>query len=223
MAHAAPSPGFRPPVTLSPNESVVLPPRQRLRGRAWIALLALLLLAFEPSLRVARASNAETAQTETEYGIKAKCLGLFVTNYIKWPETAFKAKDAPFVIAILGKDPFGKLLSELLKGKKVAEHPIKIVNFPDVEKLQECQLLFVPSASEKQLAKVAEYYKDKPTLIVSESVASIGIGAHIGLYIEESKLSFTVNVPAAKQTKLEFSSELLKLAKKPKEQKGKDA
>ncbi len=160
-----------------------------------------------------RAATVEVAVAEvTEYTLKAQFVERF-TRYVKWPDTAMPEKTTPFVVAVVGKDPFGKSLEELLKDRKVAEHPIKIAHFASVDALApECQLLFVPRAQEKQLEKIGKFYKDKPVLIVAESSAAARNGAHIGLYLEQSSLRFVINNPVAKQANLEISSELLKLA-----------
>ena len=213
MSHLSPLTGCRIPVTFPRSVSSVSPPGFRPRSRAWILLFVLLLFAAEPFLRSARALGVDAAQEFSEYEVKARCLGLYVTRYIKWPEASFKEKDSPFVIAVLGKDPFGPSLTTVMKGRKAGEHPIKVVAIASIDELLDCQLLFMPSASEKQLPKVLEFYKDKSTLIVAESALAAENGAHVGMYLEKSKLSFTINAVAAKHAKLELSSELLKLAK----------
>ena len=163
------------------------------------------------------ASSRAPPQVATEYELKAQFLLRFATTYVKWPETTFEDKTKPFVIAVLDTNPFGKSLNNLLKDKKVGEHPIKLVHFVSIDALGDCQLLYVPTAREKQLEKISKFYKGKPTLIVAESEAAADNGAHIGIFLENSKLQFAINPSAAKLEKIEISSELLKLARiKPK-------
>lgn len=180
-----------------------------------LLLAAMTAMIFWASARITnvRAATAPAVDAEvTEYTLKAQFVERF-TRYVKWPETALPEKATPFVVAVLGKDPFGKSLEDLLKDRKVAEHPIKLVHFASVDALvPQCQLLFVPRAQEKQLEKIAQFYRDMPVLIVAESSTAARNGAHIGMYLEQSSLRFVINNQAAKQASLEISSELLKLA-----------
>jgi hypothetical protein len=185
-----------------------------LKFASWIVAIALGMLVADPRAESLRAASREVvAQGTGEYDLKAQFLLRFATPYVKWPETAFEEKTSPFVIAVLGKDPFGKALDELLKDKQVGDHPIKLVRFASVDALERCHMLFVPEAQEKQLKKISEFCKDKPILIVAESAAAAENGAHIGFYLEKSRVRFAIKPSAAKQVKLEISSELLKLAK----------
>jgi hypothetical protein len=184
------------------------------RGIVVAGCIALTCLALPPRESNARVTLAVAAVQDTgEYDLKAQFLLRFATPYVKWPETAFESKTSPFLVGILGKDPFGKSLDELMKEKKVGEHPIKIVRFEDVDELETCHMLFVPGSQEKQLEKVAKFAKHKPMLIVAESITAAQSGAHIGFYLEKSRVRFAINPTAAKQAKLDVSSELLKLAK----------
>ena len=179
-----------------------------------MGLFAAFLLTVDPRSVSARvAAPQANPQKRSEYEVKAASIHHFVTRYVKWPEATFKEKDAAFVVAVLGKDPFGKLLAEALKDKVVGEHPIKLVNFESLEKLEACQLLYVPATSEKLLPKVREFCAGKPIMLVVESIAELERGAQIGLPIENSKMRIAINLAAVKRAKLELSSELLKLAK----------
>jgi len=201
-----------PPRGRDVSASASLAGRMR-RARVGVALLALLLLALEPPRGAASVAPAQAVEQEgAEYLVKALAIGHFVTRYVKWPETAHKSKDSEFVVAVLGKDPFGKSLQEVLKGKKVGDHPIKVVSYASVDELEDCHLLFVPASSEKRLPKVLEFFKGKPTLLVCESIAPVRDGAHIAITIEKSKPKLTIHPAEAKRAKLELSSELLKLA-----------
>ena len=190
------------------------PPHLHLRVACW--LVALVALALLPAAHgtFARKGPASAQQQEpTEYDLKAIFLQRFATPYVKWPETAFEDQTSPFVVAVLGKNPFGKNLDRLFQTTKVGEHPCKVVYYESVADLKPCHMLFVTQAHEKDLKKIGEFRKDKPILIVAESIAAAQTGAHIGFYMDKSRLRFAINPTEAKAVKLEISSELLKLAK----------
>jgi hypothetical protein len=183
--------------------------------------LAPLLLATPPLAQGAVSLQSTAEQARTEYEVKAASISLFITRYIKWPEKDFPDKQAPFVVAVLGKDPFGKSLSDALKNKKFGTHPVELVAFEDIEALKECHLLFVPEDSDKQLPELLKFYKGKSTLLVGESLSIAESGVSIGCWIENARIRFAINNAAAKRAKLELSSELLKLAKPVEDKAGK--
>jgi hypothetical protein len=51
------------------------------------------------------------------YKIKAAFLFNF-TQFIDWPAATFPVADSPFVIGVLGEDPFGPYLDETVAGEK---------------------------------------------------------------------------------------------------------
>src|SRR5436190_15611014 len=86
-----------------------------------------------------------SAQQPLEYQVKAAFL-LNFAKFIEWPPSVFNAPDAPLVLCILGEDPFGPALDqvvagEVVNGRKVAVERIKRAPAP-----QSCQVLFVSGA-----------------------------------------------------------------------------
>ena len=65
-------------------------------------LLLRLSSAAEPKSKLAR-----------ENDLKAVFLFNF-TQFVEWPDTTFSDPTAPFVIGVLGEDPFGKSLNDVV-------------------------------------------------------------------------------------------------------------
>jgi hypothetical protein len=185
---------------------------QRTRAIAFVGLLCVLAVCRERTSPVTCEPIRAEAATSNEYAIKAAYIHNFA-RYVKWPDIAFKDADAPLYIAVLGQDPFGKVLDDTFKGKTSGTHPIEIKRFESMETLGDCHLLFVPSSEEKNLARLRESTKEKPILLVADSLSSAENGAHVGFYLEKSKVRFAINTESLKTSKLEASSELLKLAR----------
>ena len=61
------------------------------------------------------ASGSVSAQMD-EYSIKAGYLYNF-SKYVQWPEGTFPTPETPFVICIVGEDPFGGRLDQAIAGK----------------------------------------------------------------------------------------------------------
>jgi len=80
------------------------------------ALIAVLLLGGVSLL-------ADTASKE--YQVKAVFLFNFA-NFVDWPAKSFPAAATPFVIGILGDNPFGTYLDDVVRGEKIANHPVEL-------------------------------------------------------------------------------------------------
>ncbi|MGH9611632.1 MAG: YfiR family protein, partial [Bryobacteraceae bacterium] len=67
-------------------------------------------------LSAQRASRA--ADAPLEYQVKAAFL-LNFTKFVEWPAAAFAASDSPIAICVLGDDPFGGALDQIVEGEVV--------------------------------------------------------------------------------------------------------
>lgn len=82
------------------------------------------------------------SKAKPEYHTKAAFL-LNFTRVIDWPSTAFSTVNAPFVIGVLGNNPFGAYIEELLKDEKAGKHPIIVRRYKSVQKIGNCHILFI--------------------------------------------------------------------------------
>src|ERR1700681_3665474 len=60
-------------------------------------------------------SSQARAQTSNEYQVKAAFLYNFA-KFVDWPAEAFGSSGAPFVIGVVGDDPFGGALDQAING-----------------------------------------------------------------------------------------------------------
>jgi hypothetical protein len=200
--------------------------------------LALPAFALAALLAAGAAAGGEGKPAESaEHEIKAAFL-LNFTKFVTWPDKAFEKPESPFVIGILGQDPFGATLDKMFEGKTFKDRKIEIRRFswperkgPDgkpregeaapagdealralARDLKACHLLFVCSSEEPRLPELAGMLKGAPVLTVGESedfAKRLGV---IGFFIEAKKVRFQINTDAAARAQLEISSRLLRLA-----------
>jgi hypothetical protein len=180
---------------------------------------ALLVLGFMTGPAQAPAAEAPppppTTAALTEYEIKAGYLYNFA-KLTEWPPESFPDSNAPFVLGILGEDPFGGALDSLA-GEPVKERKLAVKKFSSLSEVKDCHLLFISSSEKNNLARILEALKNKSVLTVSEAGSFLEMGGIIYFTTEESKpgkikVRFKVNLTAAKQAKLKISSQLLKVA-----------
>lgn len=147
-----------------------------------------------------------------EYQIKAAFLYNFA-QFVLWPETAFTNTDEPFRIGVLGDNPFGKALEEIVHGEKIQGRPIEIVESSSAEKMAGCQIVFVSKAQLPRFGSISSKLDSKPVLTVSEDTGFIQRGGIINFYRDGTKIRFEVNPDAADKKGLKLGSELLSLGK----------
>ena len=146
-----------------------------------------------------------------EYQVKAAFLYNF-TQFISWSPQAFSSATSPFVIGIVGEDPFGSYLDETVAGEKVDGHPIIVQRYKAGEKIGECQLLFFATGSAKENTEIINTLKDNKRLTVSDNREFMQQGGIIGLVTINNKVKIQVNLEAAQSADLTISSKLLRLA-----------
>ena len=147
----------------------------------------------------------------SEYELKAAFLYNFA-NFITWPSEVFARPDSAFVIGIVGTDPFGPTLEQVLNGQRWNGRPIAIVRFSHPQEIRAVQLLFVSESERKHWPEVQAAAGSASILTVSDMRDFCALGGMIQFVAEHNRLGFHMNVAAANRARLAVSSKLLKLA-----------
>lgn len=158
----------------------------------------------------AAASSAQKAPSR-EYQIKAVFLYNFA-QFVEWPAGAFPEAQAPLIIGVLGQDPFGGYLEEIVRGEKINEHPLLVQRYRDVSAAKNCHILFVNLTKADDLKQVFTSMKSQNTLLVGDASNFIQQGGMIRFFTENSKTRIQVNLETVKEAELVISSKLLRLA-----------
>jgi hypothetical protein len=151
------------------------------------------------------------AQPAPESSVKAVFIYNF-TRFVEWPETAFTASDAAFVIGIVGADPLGPVLLETVSGERVGTHPIRVQRFQQVSEVKGCHMLYI-SAKEPEKAKEAlASLPRQPMLIVGETPLFVKQGGMIRFINQNNKIRLEINPVNVRAAQLVISSKLLQVA-----------
>lgn len=154
-------------------------------------------------------------QIEDEYTMKSVFIeGL--TRSVTWPESSqMNDKSKPFIIGVIGKNPFGKNLYNVyieyknkIKGKRV-----EIRYFSSPDEIQGCHLLFISSSCKSYLADILAVTEDKPILTIGDTKGYGEKGVLVNLYITQRKLKFEINESEFHKTDLKLDSRILRYAK----------
>lgn len=146
-----------------------------------------------------------------EYQVKGAFLFQF-SQFTDWPEQAFSSPSSPFIIGILGKDPFGRFIDDLVLNEQVDGHPIVIKRYSGLKELEPSHILFVSKQLDAPLTEVLKHAETMSALTVSEIAGFAHQGGMVRFYIDNNKVKFQVNADAVKNAGLTMSSKLLRLA-----------
>jgi hypothetical protein len=99
------------------------------------------------------------ATVTSEYDLKAAFLFHFA-QFVEWPTDAFAGPGTPITIGVLGEDPFGPSLDELVAGERIRNRPLLIRRYRSVEQVDACHILFVSSSEMNQLGHIAPAFDE---------------------------------------------------------------
>ncbi len=183
----------------------------------------LMVLAASAALTPTPAVRAQEIDEAKALKVKAAYLYNFA-KFIQWPDNAFEDETTPFVIGVLGDDPFGQILDATVKAKKIAQRAVKIRRLRwsmqvDRAKLKDCHVLYISNSEQRRLKDILATLEDQPVLLVADIGGFASDGGMIGFVLENQRLIFEINREALEHTKLKASAKLLKLARivKPKD------
>ncbi len=171
-------------------------------GGARLIIIALLL--------ISKLSLSGQQAPTREYQLKAVFLFNF-TQFVEWPGNSFSSEQAPMVIGILGKDPFGTYLEEIIAGEKINGHPLHIQHFDNVDEVGRCQVLFINLTDATKRDQAISQLEGRNILTVSDATDFLQQGGMIRFFTKKDKINLQVNLQAAKSAELVISSKLLRL------------
>ena len=158
------------------------------------------------------AADTANLQAISEYQVKAAFLYNF-TKFVEWPAPSPAATNAPFVIGIVGNDPFGGTLDEVVKSGLAHGRPLQVKRLKKGEPLGDCQILFVSRSETEHLESLLKVIDRQPVLTVGDEEGDAARGIMINLIVVKGSVKMEINLQHAEQARLQISSKLLGLAK----------
>jgi len=196
----------------------------RMRSKICIFVVLVLILLAMPTTQVVEAAENK------EYQIKAAFLYNFI-KFVDWPKEKMSDVNEPIVVGIIGKDPFGNAI-DIITGEHVKDKKLVVrwfnsfedskksdeKNKPgvhrEIEAIRKCHLLFFCSSEKNDIEEIMKPLKGSHVLTVGDMNGFLESGGVINFIIENKKVRFEINIPAAKRAGLEIRAQLLRLAKR---------
>jgi hypothetical protein len=174
--------------------------------------LLLLLVGYTAGLPGTALSSLAAETAPLEYKVKAAFLYNFA-KFVEWPAAKFPQPTSPFIIGVVGEDPFGNTLDETVKGKTINGRTIQIRRFASGEDLRQCHLLFVSRSLKDPLDTTLAGLKSESVLTVGETGQFVHQGGMINFIIVDDCVKFEINLDTTEQAGLKVSSKLSSVAR----------
>jgi hypothetical protein len=168
---------------------------------AFMCMLGLLFLGATSGVRADSVSK--------EYQLKAAFLYNF-TKFVDWPSQQFADDTSPIVIAVLGKNPFGSEMENLVRNRSVNGRSISIRYIESIEEMAGAHIVFISSGAESRLGD--SLFGRPGVLTVGESSDFASRGGIIRFALIGEKVRFEINQASSEKAGLKLSGQLLKLA-----------
>ncbi|MGH8186264.1 MAG: YfiR family protein [Steroidobacteraceae bacterium] len=152
-----------------------------------------------------------SAAAPTEYQVKAVFLFNF-SQFVDWPPVAFAGPRSPIRICVLGHDPFGAALDDIVQGEIVNGRALEVQRSRRVEELGDCHILFIDRSEQSRLAEILAQLNGRSVLTVGDSDGFARRGGMIRFMTVGNKIRLRVNLDVAQAAGLTISSKLLRPA-----------
>ena len=151
---------------------------------------------------------------QREYNVKAVSLYAF-GRYVTWPDAAFKDDKTPFVIGVIGGNPFGEALNTIAAKKTLHGRPIAIRLLASPAEAVDCHIVFVTRVTTADVEKqLTEQTNGRPVLLVGETPGFAQRGGVINFYHSGANVRFELNPDRGAQSQLSLNAKLLSLGAK---------
>jgi hypothetical protein len=161
------------------------------------------------ALTVAGAAWAQSDPTTVERRVKAAFLYKFA-DYVEWPSAVFVRADEPLTIAVMGDDPLGDELAQIVKDRTLRGRGVEVRKLKEEDPVAGVQVLFVGRGRVGALHRSAVHAS--PILVVTDAAGALAQGSTINFVLSDDRVRFEVSVEDAERRGLKLSSRLLTVA-----------
>lgn len=180
--------------------------------RAFVRRFALAVLFAGLGLFTGVRASASPGVTRTpEYDLKAVFLFQFA-HFVEWPAKAFSDVHSPITIGVLGDDPFGGGLDEIVANELVGGRKLIVRRYRGMDQVDSCHILFICASEADRMVAILGKLHGRSVLTVGDTDQFVTQNGIIGFKLSKNRLKLRINIAAADTARLIISSKLLRQA-----------
>ena len=153
--------------------------------------------------------SAPAVAEPTDTAVKAAFLPRFA-RYVTWPAAAMPRGSDPFVLCVIGGDPFGAALDDAARSQAVDGRRIAIRRMDSAAGTDACQIAFI-QGGKAQSGQLIAAMAHRPVLTVTDASSGSQRGI-IHFSVVGGRVRFFIDQSSAARRGLTISSRLLALA-----------
>ena len=153
-----------------------------------------------------------TEPNTSEYEVKAAFLYNFA-KFVEWPAEALGDANQTFNICFAGDKSIGQDLQQVVSGKSITNHAIRIIQVHTPAESRICHILFLTSETFSEESHFLALLRDASVLTVGETKGFCNRGGIINFWIDSEHVRFEISPKASQRAHLLASSRLLRLAR----------
>ncbi|MFP5429983.1 MAG: YfiR family protein [Gammaproteobacteria bacterium] len=161
-----------------------------------------------PALWALLSAAAFAGNAETD--VKAAFIYNF-TKFVEWPVSALPA-GTPLQLCLLGRDNVSTRLHRL-QGREAQGRPLQVRALDSLAETAGCHLLYVAGDAADQPTRLLKQLDNAPVLTVSDHQGFATHGGMIELFVESSRVQFSINLVPAQAAGLQINARMLQLAR----------
>lgn len=186
--------------------------RRGLHGREWLRFCGVALwLSIITAWMCALTNAGPGLQAQTsEYDVKAA----YLFNFGKFMRVAGAAQpqQATFDICILGRDPIGQAIDEIVANESIDGRPVRVERMTDPALGRKCEIVFISPYESGSIREDLAALDGANVLTVSDAPDFLARGGMIQFVLQGDHVRFEVDLDAVNRAHLVLSSELLRVA-----------
>lgn len=194
-------------------------PIARIRGRAsplFARLLPLLVVVCGLETIAGPVTAQRYVDQRLEYNVKAVALYGFA-RYVKWPAPEFADQSSPFVIGLLGGNPFESTFQVITATKTIEGHPIIVRQLVDPAEATMCHIVFLTKGATAGVeANLFAVTAGRPILLVGETPGFASRGGILNFYFADRNVRYELNIEKLNAVGLTMDAKMLSLCTKAK-------
>ncbi|MEO7689677.1 MAG: YfiR family protein [Sphingomonas sp.] len=153
------------------------------------------------------AGPAPAGEPAVAAAVKATYLVKFA-HYVTWPAAAVNGPDAPLILCIVGRDPFGSAIDRAAQGDHVDRHPLVVRRVPMIDRGSGCHIAFIAGPVAEQAVRLID---GSPVLSVTDAEETRTSGI-VHFELRAGHVGFDLDDLAAQRGGLTINSRLLAIA-----------
>lgn len=137
-------------------------------------------------------------------------LALNIVRLTTWP-TQTQMKDT-IALCVVGDNVVQQSFADI-DHKTVGDKMLQVINLSRLRNFEQCHVLYVSNLKQAILLQLFVEIKKRPLLTIGESYDFAAQGGMVGMENVNGKITLHVNLSVVRESNLNISSRLLKLAK----------